>query len=224
MSQFDAVLQQRDPADRADRANPAHATDADQAAHADHADHAAQADHAAHAEALATLRTAIESIVDPEMNGVTIGQLGMVLDVRMGSAGDVEVDFSPTFLGCVAVGLIALDIENTVLRGVAANESRPAPLISECRVKVVHNIWNPDRISKSGVEQLRTLGIVVVRSDQRLEKVGCPVCAGPGLERRGGSGPTRCRTVAWCTGCRNVVEVMESPPSDRATSGTYAHI
>ena len=153
----------------------------------------------AEAERLGTVRRVVEAVDDPELAGVTIGDLGMVLDVRIGEAG-VIVDLAPTFLGCVAVGLICLDVQSRVL----AHDR----MLTSCDVRVVQSTWSTDRINANGVTQLKELGIVVVRSNGSLEETSCPYCGEASLEARGGSGPTRCRTVAWCNSCRTVVEAM----------------
>lgn len=164
---------------------------------------------------LPALREAVEGVADPELSGVTIGQLGLILDLRV-TGSHAEVDFSPTFLGCVAVGLILLDIENTVLTS--------EPLLNTCHVNIVHNVWSTDRISADGVNQLHALGIVVVRTMESMSDAPCPYCLRPGLEKRGGSGPTRCRSVAWCNGCRNVVEIMEPKIVTLRETSQYAHL
>ena len=164
---------------------------------------------------MASLRAAIEAVEDPEMRGVTIGQLGMVLDVRATPEG-VEIDLAPTFLGCAAIGIITLDMQ-TVAQNSTATGTR-------CLVRTVHSVWSSDRISPVGVQRLRDLGIAVVRSSERLESTPCPFCAHPDLERRAGAGPTRCRSVAWCKNCRNVVEVMGAATAPDGAKGTYANV
>ena len=47
--------------------------------------------------------------------------------------------------------------------------------------------------------------VVLRRKDGGLR---CPVCGSDDVEDRALAGPTRCRSVAWCGSCRNVVEVM----------------
>ena len=44
----------------------------------------------------------------------------------------------------------------------------------------------------------------------RLEDGGlrCPACGSDAVADQSTAGPTRCRSVAWCNQCRNVVEVM----------------
>lgn len=147
----------------------------------------------------ATIQRIVDSVDDPELAGVTIGDLGMVLDVRVEGA-TAFVDLAPTFLGCVAVGLISLDVERRVL----AHD----PTLKACVVHLRHSTWSTDRITENGVRQLKELGIVVVRPGALLEESMCPYCGRVALEARGGSGPTRCRTVAWCRSCRTVVEAM----------------
>ena len=163
------------------------------------------------------IRRVVLLVEDPELAGVSIGDLGMVLDVRV-AGPRVEVDLAPTFLGCVAVGLISLDIEGRVLGH--------SPAIRECTVNIVHSTWSTDRITARGEAGLKELGIVVVRPGEFLEQALCPYCHRPGLTARGGTGPTRCRTVAWCNGCRTVVEAMQPKSSNHLAvpTGHYVHI
>ena len=173
------------------------------------------------AETVARVRAVVEAVEDPELAGVTIGDLGMVTDIRIETDGPpsgtvsaaepdrsnasetlrVVVDLAPTFLGCVAVGLISLDIESQVLAR--------TPAVSTCVVNVVHSTWSTDRISPTGVARLNELGIVVVRPGESLSMAPCPYCTHRSLLPQGGAGPTRCRTVAWCGNCRTVVEAMQ---------------
>ena len=157
------------------------------------------------------IRQVVLLVEDPELAGVSIGDLGMVLDVRV-AGPQVEVDLAPTFLGCVAVGLISLDIEGRVLGH--------SPAIRGCTVNVVHRTWSTDRITANGEAVLKDLGIVVVRPGDSLEQVPCPYCHRPSLTARGGAGPTRCRTVAWCDSCRTVVEAIQPKSSSHPTGQT----
>ena len=50
---------------------------------------------------------AVAAVVDPELGGVTIGDLGLVHDVRIDEGGAVVVELLPTFLGCPALALMA---------------------------------------------------------------------------------------------------------------------
>jgi ring-1,2-phenylacetyl-CoA epoxidase subunit PaaD len=158
---------------------------------------------------------AVNAVEDPELAGVSIGNLGMVLGVRIHD-GVATVDLGPTFLGCVAVGLIRLDIEHKAL---AAD-----PSLTSCRVNIVHDTWSTDRISAEGVARLRALGISVITTGQTIADSSCPYCGRHTLEPRGGSGPTRCRSVAWCNACRNVVEVMAPKSDSRSQAGNYVHL
>ena len=38
----------------------------------------------------------------------------------------------------------------------------------------------------------------------------CPVCGSDAVADQSMAGPTRCRSIAWCSGCRNAVEVMRN--------------
>jgi ring-1,2-phenylacetyl-CoA epoxidase subunit PaaD len=146
------------------------------------------------------LRLAIDAIRDPELGDVTISDLGLIRSVLVVSKDQVDIEISPTFLGCVAMGIMQLDIESTVIK----HGYRTA------NIRHVHAVWSTNDISVEGLIKLRSMGIVVLRRDEDLTRARCPFCDSTKLERRSHAGSTRCRSVAWCATCRNVVELMES--------------
>ncbi|MGB0822298.1 MAG: hypothetical protein ACPGR3_07025 [Ilumatobacteraceae bacterium] len=56
------------------------------------------------------------------------------------------------------------------------------------------------------MDQLGREFSIAIRRDGVLPT--CPVCEKPSLREVSPVGPTRCRAVAWCDACRNVVEVV----------------
>ncbi|GIS12506.1 MAG: hypothetical protein CM15mP115_16570 [Alphaproteobacteria bacterium] len=54
-----------------------------------------------------------EAVPDPELVVVTVGDLGIVRDIRTGVAG-VEIDVTPTYSACPATLAIELAIETAV--------------------------------------------------------------------------------------------------------------
>lgn len=162
------------------------------------------------------LRAALGAVSDPELGGVTIGELGMVVAVRV-DGDSVHIELSPTFLGCPALDFIRADVTR------AARREKPNATVDVRFVNVP--VWTPDRISESGRRQLATLGIAV---PDRTGSAACPYCGGLELRAAGSVGPTACRSVAWCGACRNVVELMRRADEPVAVSitgrRTYAHI
>ena len=147
---------------------------------------------------------AVESVPDPELGGVTIGDLGLVVGVAVSPDGAVMVELTPTFLGCPALGLIAADVQAAVLAAGARSAD----------VRYVHvPIWEPARISERGRRQLAERGIAVPNGSG---DVRCPLCGGNALTEAAPVGPTACRSVLWCESCRNVIEMMRGI--------SYAHV
>ena len=146
---------------------------------------------------------AVRKVVDPELGGVTIGDLGLVHQVLSDVApleeavGAVIVELLPTFLGCPALTLMAADVKRAALGAGATACSVEWKLAPR---------WDSSRISPSGIEQLASLGIAVARADR--PEPACPSCGRAMLRPVNPVGATACRAVAWCGGCRSVIDVM----------------
>ena len=172
------------------------------------------------------IRQAVDSVPDPELGGVTIGDLGLVVDVTVSATDAVDVALTPTFLGCPALGLIDADVRAAALTAGA----------SSVEVRYVHvPMWSPSLISVRGRSQLAALGIGVPGTDGTV--CTCPLCGEDALTSASTVGPTACRSVWWCSACRNVVEVMRSadradhaepvalgPSRLQAGQGPYVHV
>jgi ring-1,2-phenylacetyl-CoA epoxidase subunit PaaD len=176
---------------------------------------------------LRALVVAVASVLDPELGGVTIGELGLVHEVRQsGDDGAIEVILLPTFLGCPALKLMEHDVAtvlsaHSIYRGGASSSSAV-----EVRVTWANSpTWSPSRISASGRAKLAELGIAVpvVGSSVDGALPVCPICASAALEAKLPVGPTACRSVAWCTSCRSVVEIMRGSAT-HSSEGSYAYL
>jgi ring-1,2-phenylacetyl-CoA epoxidase subunit PaaD len=148
------------------------------------------------------MRAAVNRVPDPEMGGVTIGDLGLVVDVVVGEDGACEVTLTPTFLGCPALNLIRADVERALLQVGASTVSV---------TWLHHPAWTPTRITANGRTRLAELGIAVAGFDDFSTMPPCPTCGQPELASAAAVGPTSCRSVAWCNSCRSVIEIMRGP-------------
>ena len=153
---------------------------------------------------LDAVRTAVATVPDPEYPDVSIVDLGLLESVAVdsGDAGSVvaHVGLIPTFGGCPALTMIAADVR-------AAVEALPG--VDRCDVEWLPGpVWSTDRMSGGA---RRTLAddytVVLRRKDGGLR---CPVCGSDDVDDQSMAGPTRCRSVAWCSNCRNAVEVMRN--------------
>ena len=95
-------------------------------------------------------REALQEVKDPEIPDLSIVELGMVNRVTE-EAGEVQVEITPTFVGCPALDLIAGDVREklTQVKGV-----------SRVRVSFVMDPpWTSERITPEGREKLKNFGI-----------------------------------------------------------------
>lgn len=157
---------------------------------------------------------ALRTVLDPEMP-INIVDLGIVADVRNAPDGAVEVDITPTFVGCPALDVLARDIVGT-LRNAGAPDAR---------VQFVNTpAWSVDRISAEGRENLRQHGVVVPPRGEAAQAadarrvpllirgappVECPYCRSENTRLESSFGPTRCRMIYYCDTCRNSFERLK---------------
>jgi ring-1,2-phenylacetyl-CoA epoxidase subunit PaaD len=151
---------------------------------------------------------ALAEIPDPEIPVISVVDLGVVRDVRV-EDGRVHVEFTPTFLGCPAL---------EVMRDAMA--ARIVALGAEPDVEVVlDDSWSTDRITAEGRERLREAGFAppAPRSAGTPQLVQlqsgifrCPYCGSTETRLENIFGPTPCRSLRYCTGCRQPFEQFKT--------------
>ena len=151
---------------------------------------------------------ALSAIPDPEIPVISVVDLGVVRDVQV--ADDrVRVEFTPTFLGCPAL---------EAMRDAMA--ARIADLGAEPEVEVVlDDSWSTDRITPEGREKLRAAGFAppAPRSEGEPQLVQlqratfrCPYCGSTDTRLENIFGPTPCRSLRYCTSCRQPFEQFKT--------------
>jgi ring-1,2-phenylacetyl-CoA epoxidase subunit PaaD len=151
---------------------------------------------------------ALEEIPDPEIPVISLVDLGVVRAVDV-AGGRVHVSFTPTFLGCPAL---------EVMRDAIAE--RISGLGAEPEVEVVlDDSWSTDRITAEGREKLRTHGFAPPAPRQpdlpqlvQLQSNGfrCPYCGSRDTTLENIFGPTPCRSLRYCRGCRQPFEQFKT--------------
>jgi ring-1,2-phenylacetyl-CoA epoxidase subunit PaaD len=150
---------------------------------------------------------ALAEIADPEIPVVSLVDLGVIRDVRVEN-GHVHVEFTPTFLGCPALD---------VMRDQMAR--RIEELGVEPEIEVVRDdAWSSDRITPEGREKLRAAGFAppAPREPQgptlvQLQKgFRCPYCGSTDTALENLFGPTPCRSIRYCRGCRQPFEQFKT--------------
>jgi ring-1,2-phenylacetyl-CoA epoxidase subunit PaaD len=137
-------------------------------------------------------------VVDPEIPVLTIADLGVLRAVNV-SDGHVEVAITPTYSGCPAMNMIALEIELALER-----EGFAKPKIRT----VLSPAWTTDWMSEDGRRKLREYGIAPPQaaSSRRalfgVQDVACPQCGSADSELLSEFGSTSCKALWRCKACR----------------------
>jgi ring-1,2-phenylacetyl-CoA epoxidase subunit PaaD len=141
---------------------------------------------------------AAAEVVDPEIPVLTIADLGVLRDVAITDDG-VEVAITPTYSGCPAMNMIALEIEIALER---AGFARP-------KVRTVLSpAWTTDWMSEHGRQKLRAYGIAPPqpgggrRALFGVQQVACPQCGSEDTEVLSEFGSTSCKALWRCRSCR----------------------
>jgi ring-1,2-phenylacetyl-CoA epoxidase subunit PaaD len=151
---------------------------------------------------------ALAEIPDPEIPVISLVDLGVVREVEV-RGERVRVAFTPTFLGCPAL---------EVMRDAMA--AAIAELGAEPQIDVVaDDAWSTDRITPAGREKLREAGFAppapreaTVPSLVQLQSKAfrCPYCGSTETRLENIFGPTPCRSLRYCEGCRQPFEQFKT--------------
>jgi ring-1,2-phenylacetyl-CoA epoxidase subunit PaaD len=140
---------------------------------------------------------AASTVVDPEIPVLTVADLGVLRDVKVEN-GAVEAIITPTYSGCPAMRMIALEIEMALERA-----GFHAPRITT----VLSPPWTTDWMSQEGRAKLKDFGIAppAEKAGRRAlfgqECVACPRCASVAVERISEFGSTACKALYRCHAC-----------------------
>jgi ring-1,2-phenylacetyl-CoA epoxidase subunit PaaD len=147
---------------------------------------------------------ALADVPDPEIPVVSIVDLGLVHLVEV-EADAVRVELLPTFVGCPALDLIRSAVVDRL-----SSFGRPIDVRFSYQVP-----WTSDRISPEGRRRLRRSGFAppTASGDQPLlaldVPVPCPHCGSRRTVLDNIFGPTQCRSIRYCTGCRQPFEAFK---------------
>ena len=150
---------------------------------------------------------ALAEIPDPEIPVISLVDLGVIKEVVVADDG-VRIDFTPTFMGCPALETMEREMR-----------ARVAQLGAKVEVRVVlDDSWSTDRISPEGREKLRRAGFAppTPRVAGKLELVHlqrgfrCPYCGSRDTRLENLFGPTPCRSIRYCSECRQPFEQFKT--------------
>ncbi len=157
------------------------------------------------ADPLQAVRGAIAHLSDPEIPIVSLTELGILREVRMGADGVAEVVITPTYSGCPAMGQIEDDI-----RAALASAGLTARVVTQ-----LAPAWTTDWMTPAAREKLRAYGIAppngraahgsdkVVTFARRAasQPVPCPRCGSTHTTETSPFGSTACKALYRCLDC-----------------------
>lgn len=144
----------------------------------------------------------LEEVKDPEIPALSLVDLGVITDVSIVS-NSVSVEITPTFTGCPALEVMKSEIAETL----------KAHGVSDCSVHVSYKVpWTSDNISERGRAVLKKFGLAppppagLFTELEVLERAECPRCGGTDTELRSVFGATLCRSIHYCSTCKEAFE------------------
>jgi ring-1,2-phenylacetyl-CoA epoxidase subunit PaaD len=155
---------------------------------------------------LPIVHTALDSVTDPELPFLTIRDLGILREVRETPEGPIEVVITPTYSGCPANDIIALDIMTALAKAG----------IADARITLVRApAWTTDWITPEAREKLSANGIAPPppasgkRALFSAEPLACPRCGSAYTEQVSAFGSTACKAQHRCLDCREPFEAFK---------------
>lgn len=139
------------------------------------------------------LTAAVGSVPDPELPMLTVADLGILRSVSVAEDGSVDVELTPTFIGCPAIAVMADGVAAVV-------RARGVP---EVRVhRVLSPPWTSADITEAGRAKLAEAGIAPPGRST------CPKCGSVQTTTLASFGPTPCSRLRRCESCLEPFEAI----------------
>lgn len=149
------------------------------------------------------LEQALQSVKDPEIDSISILELGMVEEIQV-IGKRIVIKILPTFMGCPALDII----KGNIMKAVTS-----IGWLEEVDVQFVYDPpWTSDRVTDIGRERLKEFGIAPPPkqvSETGEWQVLCPYCDSSYTTMENIFGPTACRSILYCKTCKNPFEAMK---------------
>ena len=147
----------------------------------------------------------LDEVADPEVPVLSIIDLGIVRDLFVDSAiGSVRVVITPTYSGCPAMDIIAMQIRMCLLSKGAKQvlvENQISPS------------WTTDWMTEKGKEKLEAYGIAPPKRKSanplalfEEDAVTCPKCKSNDTVLTSQFGATSCKALYKCNHCKEPFE------------------
>lgn len=133
----------------------------------------------------------LDEVKDPEIPVISIADLGILRDVKVGEDGFIEVVITPTYTGCPAMMEIERDINNA-LKKEGINDFKITTVLSPA--------WSTDLMTEEGKARLKEYGIAPPNPTNE-EDIECPNCGSRNTKLLSQFGSTACKSLFKCNDC-----------------------
>jgi ring-1,2-phenylacetyl-CoA epoxidase subunit PaaD len=136
----------------------------------------------------------LQEVCDPEVPVLTITDLGIVRDVIL-NGNEVEVIITPTYTGCPAMDMIAMNIRMALIE----KGYQKIKITS-----VLSPAWTTDWMSEDGKRKLKEYGIAAPDKKFTIpaDGVECPLCNSTNTRLISEFGSTACKSLYQCVDCK----------------------
>ncbi|MEP7256345.1 MAG: 1,2-phenylacetyl-CoA epoxidase subunit PaaD [Ferruginibacter sp.] len=144
----------------------------------------------------------LEQVTDPEVPVLTITDLGIVRDVcplpaspKGGGEPGFEIIITPTYTGCPAMDMIAMNIKLALIENGYSNIKITS---------VLSPAWTTDWMSEAGKRKLKEYGIAAPNKKFTiaLDGIECPLCNSTNTKLISEFGSTACKALYQCNDCK----------------------
>jgi ring-1,2-phenylacetyl-CoA epoxidase subunit PaaD len=136
----------------------------------------------------------LATVTDPEIPVLSILDLGIVREVNMAPDASIEVVITPTYTGCPAMDMIAMNIR------LALAEYKNVTVKT-----VLSPAWTTDWMTEAGKAKLQQYGIAPPKGNAGSipqDGVECPQCHSTHTKLLSEFGSTACKALYQCQDCR----------------------
>lgn len=137
----------------------------------------------------------LETVTDPEIPVLTITDLGILRDVVI-NGENINVIITPTYNGCPAMDMIAMNIRMALLEHGYKNITITS---------VLSPAWTTDWMTEEGKQKLKEYGIAPPAAwadDTADREIECPRCHSTHTRLISEFGSTACKALYQCNDCK----------------------
>jgi ring-1,2-phenylacetyl-CoA epoxidase subunit PaaD len=139
----------------------------------------------------------LATVADPEVPVLTVLDLGIVRDIKI-NGDEIEVVITPTYTGCPAMDMIAMNIRLALIENGFKNIKITT---------VLSPAWTTDWMSAEGKQKLKAYGIAPPQyrsggSGAPDIEIECPQCHSHNTRMLSEFGSTACKSLYQCNDCK----------------------